>query len=91
MGTWLAPFKHIHRRHDVRFDTAYMPKSCKIYHLVLHKRDPINMRRIYEPIYRANHCNDPQNNISLDPGKQIKEYFYDWYQSPSKCCDNIVR
>ncbi|XP_063700875.1 beta-1,3-galactosyltransferase 6 [Culicoides brevitarsis] len=77
VGTWLAPFKHIHRRHDVRFDTGYKPRICRNYHLVLHKRDPNDMKQIYKNDYCAN-----EDTTSLP-----KEYFYDWTAAPSKCCD----
>lgn len=81
MGTWLAPFRNIHRKHDVRFDTAYMPRKCKNYHLILHKRTPIDMREIYS----GKSC---FSEVTYEATKRPLEYFYDWSQSPMKCCDN---
>ena len=81
VGTWLSPFRNVHRRHDLRFDTAYMPRKCKDYHFVLHKRTPKDMREIYN----GNSC---FNEVSQDTNKRPVEYFYDWGEVPNKCCDN---
>lgn len=83
LGTWLSPFRNIHRRHDVRFDTAYMPRKCKNYHLVLHKRTAKDM---YE-IHNGQQC---FSEITYDANKKPAEYFYDWTQPPTKCCDNKI-
>lgn len=80
MGAWLSPFKNIHRRHDTRFDTAYMPRKCRDYHIVMHKKTAMEMREISSGNYR---CED--GNV-----KRPLEYFYDWTQPPSKCCDTRV-
>lgn len=76
MGTWLSPFRNIHKRHDVRFDTAYMARSCRDYHLVMHKKTAEEMRGIYSGQWK---CGD-------DGAKRPIEYFYDWTQTPRKCC-----
>ena len=81
VGTWLSPFRNIHRRHDLRFDTAYMPRKCKSSHFVLHKRTIKDMREIHS----GNLC---FSEVAYDASKRPAEYFYDWTQSPSKCCDN---
>lgn len=83
VGTWLAPFKNIHRRHDLRFDTAYMPRKCKNFHFVLHKRTPKDMREIHS----GDSC---FSEVAYDVNKRPAEYFYDWTQSPTKCCDNRI-
>lgn len=80
MGTWLSPFRKIHRRHDVRFDTAYMPRKCKDYHLILHKRTAEDMREIHN----GNLC---FSEVKYESLRRPIEYFYDWNQSPMKCCD----
>lgn len=81
MGTWLAPFRNIHKRHDVRFDTAYQPRKCKGYHIVLHKRTPLDIRQVFE----GETC---YSEVDYEVSKRPVEYFYDWSQSPMKCCDN---
>lgn len=83
VGTWLAPFNNVHRRHDVRFDTGYQPRKCKNYHLALHKRTSEDMRAIAKGDLCA-------SEVTYDLTKQPVEYFYDWSQSPSKCCDNRI-
>lgn len=83
MGTWLSSFRNIHRRHDPRFDTAYMPRKCQNHHMVLHKRTPADMREIHA----GNLC---FSEVTYDAKKRPIEYFYDWTQSPMKCCDNKV-
>lgn len=82
MGVWTAPYKNIHRRHDVRFDTAYMARKCANYHLVLHKRTAQDM---YD-IYNGNLCSF-KDDTSV---KRPKEYFYDWTKNSVSCCDNYV-
>lgn len=83
MGTWLAPLGNVHRRHDVRFDTAYLPRACKPYHIVLHKRTANDMLQIS----KGNMC---YNEVKLDQSKLPVEYFYDWTKSPLSCCDMKV-
>uniref|UniRef100_A0A8D8KPJ1 Hexosyltransferase n=1 Tax=Culex pipiens TaxID=7175 RepID=A0A8D8KPJ1_CULPI len=82
VGTWLAPFGNVHRRHDVRFDTAWMARKCQDYHLVLHKRTARQMKQIYagEP------CQDEEHQQQQRP----KEYFYDWNAPPTQCCKVAV-
>lgn len=81
MGAWLTPLRNIYRRHDIRFDTAYMPRKCQPYHIVLHKREAMDMRRL-----RAGDlCTfSGASDTSI---KRPSEYFYDWSGSPLKCCD----
>lgn len=81
VGTWLSPFRHIHRRHDVRFDTAYIPRDCKAHHFVLHKRTVKDMKMIFDG-------NDCYSEVSYKDRKQLVEYFYDWQKNPLRCCDN---
>lgn len=83
VGTWLAPFGNIHRRHDVRFDTAWMARRCQDYHLVLHKRTAHQMKQIYE----GQPC---QNDDTLQQQQRPKEYFYDWNAPPTQCCKVAV-
>ena len=83
VGTWLAPFRHIHRKHDPRFDTTYIPRKCQDYHLVLHKRTANDMKEIA----KGNLC---FSEVSYDSKRQPAEYFYNWFQIPSKCCDNKI-
>jgi galactosylxylosylprotein 3-beta-galactosyltransferase len=83
MGTWLSSFNNIHRRHDPRFDTTYIPRKCKNYHMVMHKRTVTDMREIH----MGKQC---FSEVKYDESKKPVEYFYDWTQSPSKCCDNKI-
>lgn len=84
VGTWLAPFANIHRRHDVRFDTAWMPRKCQDYHLVLHKRTAHQMKEIY-----AGHLCSNEEQKSAEP-QRPKAYFYDWNVAPTQCCKVLV-
>lgn len=77
VGTWLAPFGNIHRRHDVRFDTAWMARKCQDYHLVLHKQTAHQMKQLYD--------GEPCTN-DHDQQQRPKEYFYDWNAPPTQCC-----
>lgn len=81
VGTWLSSFNNVHRRHDLRFDTAYIPRKCKNFHFVLHKRTPKDMREVHG----GDTC---FSEVAYEVTKRPAEYFYDWTQTPSKCCDN---
>ncbi|KAH8338613.1 hypothetical protein KR074_001172 [Drosophila pseudoananassae] len=79
VGTWLAPFRYVYRRHDPRFDTAFLPRKCKSYHLVLHKRSSEMMAQIFE----GKLCSGTGHSSVL-------EYYYDWTRTADKCCDSLV-
>lgn len=84
MGVWLSSLRNVYKKHDPRFDTAYMPRKCKNYHIVLHKRTPANMRDIYRNfLCTFKHAN--ATNI-----KRPAEYFYDWSTASINCCDILV-
>ncbi|XP_035913001.1 beta-1,3-galactosyltransferase 6 [Anopheles stephensi] len=83
VGTWLAPFRNIHRRHDVRFDTAWKPRACKDYHMLLHKRTARHMR----DLYAGEMCTHEEDKPT---GALPREYYYDWTQPPSTCCNTAV-
>uniref|UniRef100_A0A182WH68 Hexosyltransferase n=1 Tax=Anopheles minimus TaxID=112268 RepID=A0A182WH68_9DIPT len=85
VGTWLAPFRNIHRRHDVRFDTAWKPRACQDYHMLLHKRTARHMREIYAGEMCTHEEDQPAGGRALP-----KEYFYDWTLPPSMCCKTTV-
>ncbi|XP_055636207.1 beta-1,3-galactosyltransferase 6 [Toxorhynchites rutilus septentrionalis] len=82
VGTWLSPFGNIHRRHDVRFDTAWMARKCQEYHIVLHKRTAQEMMDYYQ----GKQCVNTETQVTQRP----KEYFYDWTVPPSQCCKVLV-
>lgn len=84
LGVWLSPWRNIYRRHDVRFDTAWMPRKCKNYHIVMHKRTSKDM---YD-LYRGDLCaiKEPHDGKSKRP----MEYFYDWTVPQMRCCENMV-
>lgn len=85
VGSWMAPFRNIHRRHDVRFDTAWKARSCKNYHLLLHKRTARHMKDLY-----AGEICTHEEDVSGGASPLPKEYFYDWTQPPSACCKTSV-
>lgn len=84
IGTWLAPFGTIHRRHDVRFDTAWMARKCQDYHIVLHKRTAHQMKELYDGELCAHEQQQSEAN------QRPKEYFYDWTVPPTQCCRALV-
>ncbi|XP_017110535.1 beta-1,3-galactosyltransferase 6 [Drosophila elegans] len=79
IGTWLAPLRHVYRWHDPRFDTAYMPRKCKPYHIVLHKRS----LEMMTDIYHGKLCSGTVSS-------SLPEYYYDWTRTADKCCDSLV-
>lgn len=83
MGVWLSAFRNVYRRHDIRFDTGYLPRKCQEYHLILHKRTVTDMF----DLHNGNLCVPKYANIANRPN----EYFYDWTESPSHCCDNLMQ
>uniref|UniRef100_A0A182NF48 Hexosyltransferase n=1 Tax=Anopheles dirus TaxID=7168 RepID=A0A182NF48_9DIPT len=89
VGSWLAPFRNVHRRHDVRFDTAWKARACRDYHMLLHKRTARHMR----DLYRGELCTHEEDLPAAGAaarGALPKEYFYDWTQPPSSCCKTAV-
>lgn len=84
MGVWLAALRNIYRRHDVRFDTGYLPRACRTHHLVLHKREVIDLRRLRA----GDECSfKGATDVSI---KRPPAYFYDWTKSSAKCCDTLL-
>lgn len=79
VGTWLAPLRNVYRWHDPRFDTAFLPRKCKSYHLVLHKRSIEMMSQIFD-----------DNLCSGTAYSSVLEYYYDWTKTADKCCDSLV-
>lgn len=84
MGTWLSSYRNIYRKHDVRFDTAYMPRKCQRHHIVVHKRTIANMRDLQNGLL----CTFKRANDTTV--RRPIEYFYDWYRSPIHCCDTVL-
>lgn len=84
IGTWLAPFENIHRKHDVRFDTAWAARTCQEYHLLLHKRTAQQMRELY----RGHECKHEE--VVIQDSRKPKEYFYNWTAPPTHCCKILV-
>lgn len=84
VGTWLAPLRNVYRRHDVRFDTGYIPRKCKPYHIVMHKRSAEDMFKLWNGIS----CSQLQTSVQYQ--NKLREYFYDWTAPPSKCCDTLL-
>lgn len=84
MGSWLSTWRNIYRRHDVRFDTAYLPRQCKSYHIVLHKRTIKDML----DVHRGELCTFKDANDTKI--RRPVEYFYDWSASQMRCCDSVV-
>lgn len=83
VGIWLASLRNVFRKHDCRFDTAYMARTCKDYYIVLHKRTAEDMR----VIFKGKECD---NSLSKENVKRPLEYFYNWKTTPTQCCDTLV-
>lgn len=80
MGAWLGHLRHVYRKHDVRFDSGYLPRKCKPYHLLVHKRSEREMKLLRG----GDLCSFEETDLH---GKQRPvEYYYDWTAPPSKCC-----
>lgn len=84
MGIWLSSYRNVYRKHDVRFDTAYMPRKCQRHHIVMHKRSIANMHDLQNGLL----CTFKRANDTTV--RRPNEYFYDWYRSPMQCCDTIL-
>lgn len=82
-GIWFASLRNVFRKHDCRFDTAYMARTCKDYYFVLHKRSAEDMRLIFKGVDCDTSLRD--NNV-----KRPLEYFYDWKTTSTQCCDTLV-
>lgn len=84
VGVWLSSHRNVYRKHDPRFDTGYLPRKCRNYHIVLHKRTPEHMK----DAYRGFLCTFKQANDSRV--RRPAEYFYDWARPQTQCCDTLV-
>lgn len=84
VGVWLASLRNVYRRHDVRFDTSYLPRKCRNYHIALHKRTIDDMKNLYLG-YLCTFKDANGTSVS-----RPAEYFYDWSQTPEQCCSNLV-
>lgn len=84
VGAWLAPLRNVYRRHDPRFDTEYMPRKCKEYHIVLHKRTSEQIRDIHE----GKLCTFETKNEELT--RRPAEHLYNWHSLADNCCDSVV-
>lgn len=83
VGIWFASMRNVFRKHDCRFDTAYMARTCKDYYFVLHKRSAEDMRMIF----KGKECS---SDLSAGNVKRPLEYFYNWEATPMQCCDTLV-
>lgn len=81
LGIWLSSLRNVYKKHDVRFDTAYMPRKCQRYHIVMHKRSIADMKDLHNGILCAH--KSANDSAVLRP----VEYFYDWSQTQTRCCD----
>lgn len=81
MGLWLSALRTVYRRHDVRFDTAWMQRQCRDYHLVLHKRSERDMKMVRG----GGLCSGVEDDGPKVPQRPV-EYFYDWLAPVAKCC-----
>lgn len=83
LGVWFASMRNVYRKHDCRFDTAYMARTCKDYHMVLHKRSAEDMMGIF----KGTECSEKQSDDNV---KRPMEYLYNWKAAPVHCCDTLV-
>lgn len=77
VGSWFGSMRNVFRKHDCRFkfDIAYMARTCKDFHIVLHKRNAEDVRSIF----KGSECN---NELSVANMKRPLEYFYNWKAAP---------
>lgn len=87
MGLWLSTMRELYRRHDVRFDTAWLPRRCAPYHLVLHKRTVRDMKMVRGGAV----CSGVEDEERGEAGERRPvEYFYDWSVPVGQCCGKRV-
>ncbi|XP_060517498.1 beta-1,3-galactosyltransferase 6 [Cylas formicarius] len=79
VGLWLSSVNNIIRIHDIRFDTEWISRGCKNYHLISHGVSTVEMRVRYENLLA---------NKQLCTEESIKRdfYLYNWSLPPSQCC-----
>lgn len=87
MGLWLSTLRTVYRRHDVRFDTAWLQRRCADYHLVLHKRSVRDMKMVRG----GGVCSGVEDDDGAAKTVQRPvEYYYDWTAPVSQCCGRRV-
>lgn len=85
VGIWFASMRNVFRKHDCRFDTAYMARTCKDYYIVLHKKSAEDMRILF----KGTDCSI-NSKLGEDTIKRPLEYFYNWKAAPMHCCDTLI-
>ena len=80
VGTWLAPLKNVHRKHDVRFDTESISRGCNNKHIVSHKQSVEDLKSKHYMLTTST------NRICESESRVRNSYEYNWNVAPSSCC-----
>nr|CAG4641061.1 EOG090X0A8N [Eulimnadia texana] len=78
VGVWLSPL-HVHRVHDVLFDTEYKSRGCFNSYVVTHKQSPSMMREKHKTWTAS-------GKLCLEEKRERYSYVYNWTVPASQCC-----
>ena len=79
MGVWLAPFAHIRRRHDVRFNTGQLSRGCSNKHVMSSGETPLSMAQKEERL-------ETLGETCAEEYRARPSYIYNWSAPADKCC-----
>lgn len=79
LGVWLAPFKHITRKHDIRFNSGPKSRGCSNDYIVSHPETPVSMVTKHKYILTVGYLCKEEINY-------LPSYQYNWTAPIIYCC-----
>ena len=83
LGVWLSPFKHIHRVHDVRFNTGPTSRGCRNTYVISHPES-------IESMAAKHKMAKEKLKICWQEFDLLSPYLYDWATTTSNCCNKTI-
>ena len=79
IGVWTAPYDHIKRQHDTRFNTGLQSRGCNNKYLITHPETAESMVAKYDLLIAKNVSCESEEKI-------IGGYEYNWNVPMKQCC-----
>lgn len=79
VGVWTAPFDHIAREHDTRFNTGLRSRGCNNKYLITHPEDMSSMAIKHFTL-------SSEAKLCEKEFQQIQGYEFNWKAAADQCC-----
>ena len=79
LGVWLAPFKHITRKHDIHFNSGPKSRGCSNAYIVSHPETPVSMVTKHKCVLTVGYLCKEEINY-------LPSYQYNWTAPMKYCC-----